>query len=426
EPKVHEYKFHLSKIELAPDGFKRLVSAVNGQYPGPPIKVHRGDRLKVHIDNCLGEETAIHFHGIFQYNTPFHDGVVAQTQKAIPDKCTYTYDFKIDHQSQYMDGVLGPLIVYDEHDKKIYGYDNDMIVLVTDWYHDHAAKLFKWYLSPDSKGEEPIPNNALINGKNSYNCDWAPKGSKCECNIIEVEGTKTKPYCVNQLPVNVAQRYSVIVEANQPCSNYWMRIKFQKWEQHYKLALDNKAIISYEGSSHEYPTTSCWTDKVEKYLEFYLKPLVPSVPPKWDKILVFEVDFKKDSKGFTRSYVNGSTYIADEKYPTLQKVYDGVKEFARCENIYQLHKKGEIIDVVFINDGKFEHWFKDLNTCDPVQRDTSTLPKKGFCVDNPGIWSVHCHIEWHLGAGLLVQFVELPEKIKELKAPKSWWDLAHK
>ncbi|RHZ67408.1 hypothetical protein Glove_301g23 [Diversispora epigaea] len=501
EPKVYEYKFHLSKIELAPDGFKKLVSAVNGQYPGPPIQVCKGDRVIVHVENCLGEPTSMHWHGIFQYNTPWYDGVVGQTQHVIPDKCTFTYDFKVDHQSgsywyhshhrgQYMDGVLGPLIVYDDDDfdKKTYGYDEDMIVLITDWYHDHSANLFKWYMSPESKGAEPVPDNALINGKNNYNCDWAPKGSECVCDselakfvfkkdckyrmriintsglssftfsiddhdmkVIEVEGAKTKPYKIKQLSLSVAQRYSVIVDANQPCSNYWMRIKFQKSYHHHKLAMDNKAIISYEGASHEYPTSSPCTDKVEKYLEFYLKPLVPCVPPKCDKLLVFDVEFKKDSKGITRSYVNGSSYIADEEYPTLKKVYDGVHEFSRCENIYQLHKKGEVIDVVFINkdyrehpfhlhghsfwilgwgkdDGKFESWYKKLNTFDPIQRDTSTLPEYGwiwlrFTADNPGIWGCHCHIEWHLGAGLLVQFLELPKDLKEMEAPKSWWDL---
>ncbi len=35
----------------------------------------------------------------------------------------------------------------------------------------------------------------------------------------------------------------------------------------------------------------------------------------------------------------------------------------------------------------------------------------GFQVDNPGAWLLHCHIAWHVGQGLGVQLLELPEKI---------------
>ncbi|RHZ88476.1 hypothetical protein Glove_22g130 [Diversispora epigaea] len=507
KPQVYEYKFHLSKVELAPDGFTKLVSAVNGQYPGPPIQVNRGDRLIVHVVNCLGEPTSMHWHGIFQRGTPWFDGVVGQTQHVIPDKYTFTYDFTIDlqsgsywyhshHRGQYMDGVLGPLIVYDEFDKILYGYDEDLIVLITDWYHDNSADLFKWFLSPASKGAEPIPNNALINGKNDYNCDWAAKGSKCVNNselanfvfkkdckyrmrvintsgfsafvfsidnhdfeIIEVEGTKTIPYRINQLSINVAQRYSVIVDAKQPISNYWMRVEFQQEclpdEFAYNLTIDNKAIIHYEEASLENPTTNSWTDKVEECVDLEqnkLKPLLPNIPPNCDTRIVYEIEFKEDSNGVNRPYVNGSSYVSDEEYPTLKKVFDGVHEFAKTENIYQIHKKDEVIDVVFINKDDGEHpfhlhghvfwilgWgekdeklvYEKLNTLNPIQRDTSTIPAEGwialrFIANNPGVWACHCHMEWHLGAGLLVQFVELPEIIKTLNPPKSWWDLFSK
>ncbi|CAG8453050.1 6648_t:CDS:2 [Diversispora eburnea] len=429
--KVHEYKFHLSKIELAPDGFTKLVSAVNGQYPGPLIEANKGDRLIIHVENCLGEPTAIHWHGMFQHGTPWFDGVVGQTQYVIPDKCNFTYDFTVDHQSgsywyhshhrgQYMDGILGALIIYDDYDKILYGYDEDVIVIITDWYHSNAAELFKWFLSPASKGAEVF------------------------------EGTKTVPYRINQLPINVAQRYSVLVDANQLISNYWMRIKFQQEclpdEFAYNLTIDNKAIIHYEEASHEHPTTSPWTDKIEECIDLdqnKLKPLVPCPPKKCDKRLVYIVEFEEDSNGVNRPFVNGSSYVSDDEYPTLKKVFDGVTVFEKSENIYQLHKKDK-------DDG--EHPFhlhghafwilgwgkKDekleydkLNTINPIQRDTTTMPADGwivlrFVADNPGIWACHCHMEWHLGAGLLVQFVELPEIIKTLNPPKSWYDLSPK
>jgi hypothetical protein len=36
-----------------------------------------------------------------------------------------------------------------------------------------------------------------------------------------------------------------------------------------------------------------------------------------DKRLVYEIEFKEDSNGVNRPYVNGSSYVSDEEYPTL-------------------------------------------------------------------------------------------------------------
>lgn len=38
--------------------------------------------------------------------------------------------------------------------------------------------------------------------------------------IIEVDGVETKPHTVDSLIIFAAQRYSVIVKANQPIGNY--------------------------------------------------------------------------------------------------------------------------------------------------------------------------------------------------------------
>jgi hypothetical protein len=57
-----------------------------------------------------------------------------------------------------------------------------------------------------------------------------------------------------------------------------------------------------------------------------------------------------------------------------------------------------------------------LQTTNPPRRDTATLPALGYLVlafesDNPGVWLMHCHIPFHVSAGLGVQFVERQEEI---------------
>jgi len=49
----------------------------------------------------------------------------------------------------------------------------------------------------------------------------------------------------------------------------------------------------------------------------------------------------------------------------------------------------------------------------PPRRDTVNLPGNGFVVlafetDNPGVWILHCHIEWHLHNGFAMSMMKGP------------------
>lgn len=58
----------------------------------------------------------------------------------------------------------------------------------------------------------------------------------------------------------------------------------------------------------------------------------------------------------------------------------------------------------------------DLNFVNPPRRDVAILLASGWTViafqtDNPGAWLMHCHIAWHVGEGLSLQFLELPNEV---------------
>lgn len=54
----------------------------------------------------------------------------------------------------------------------------------------------------------------------------------------------------------------------------------------------------------------------------------------------------------------------------------------------------------------------DINFVNPLRRDV--YPINGgnttfrFFSGNPGAWFLHCHIDWHLEAGLAIVFAEAP------------------
>ena len=58
----------------------------------------------------------------------------------------------------------------------------------------------------------------------------------------------------------------------------------------------------------------------------------------------------------------------------------------------------------------------------PLRRDTTVIPPYAwtlfrFVADNPGLWALHCHITWHMEAGLLMQFMSRSSVLKTMTVP---------
>ena len=67
---------------------------------------------------------------------------------------------------------------------------------------------------------------------------------------------------------------------------------------------------------------------------------------------------------------------------------------------------------------------KVVNPKNPQRRDTQLVPANGHLViqlmgDNPGVWPLHCHISWHLSAGMLVNLVLQPEELERMQVPEA-------
>lgn len=500
-PKTNIFDFTIEKVTLAPDGFTRQLSTVNGQYPGPAIEVNKGDRIVMKIHNKLGEPTAIHAHGMLQRGTPWFDGVPWMAQCVIPDNYDFTYDFTVPDQvgthwyhahetMQYVDGVFGPLIIHDPDDPYKSEYDEEIIVMLNDYHHTNAQILLKQFLTPESQGVEPVPDNGLINGKSNFDCSKAPPGSTCvdnaglakfefvqnkkyrlriintsafsafffsidkhEMEVIEADGLYTKRNTIHRLPINVAQRYSVIVTANQPVDNYIMRSEFQKEcmpDAAASLPII-KAIVHYEGAPDDpEPKDNPWSDSLAECVDLdqrTLQPLEEEKIPESTKKLELNIAFHKNTTGVVRAFLNESSYIPDINFPTLDKIFKGVPINESSANAYVFDKPGEVVDIYFINTDDGDHPFhihgyqfwvlgtgngtevdeNDLNTNNPIKRDTATIPASGwiavrFVSDNPGVWGIHCHMEWHLESGLLMQLITLPDEILKMHPPEEWTD----
>ena len=101
----------------------RSVMVYNESYPGPTIVITEGDKLEVTIMNHLPNATTVHWHGIWQKETPWMDGVPGVSEVHVGPGDTFVYNVNTvvgEHGTywyhshfglQYADGLYGSLIL---------------------------------------------------------------------------------------------------------------------------------------------------------------------------------------------------------------------------------------------------------------------------------------------------------------------------
>ena len=135
--------------QILPEGEgSTAMLGFNGSMPGPEIRLKRGARASIEVENGLEEGTAVHWHGIRLENRM--DGVPVLTQDLInpgdsktysfvpPDAGTYWYHSHYISQEQVARGLMGPLIVEDDAPLDL---DHDITVILSDWIIDEDGSL---------------------------------------------------------------------------------------------------------------------------------------------------------------------------------------------------------------------------------------------------------------------------------------------
>ncbi|GBC00009.1 hypothetical protein RclHR1_03700016 [Rhizophagus clarus] len=507
KPVTRYYHLTLKKVQMSPDGFERTVWSVNGQHPGPLIQANKGDRLVINVTNNFDDPASVHWHGMFQHGTNWYDGVPGQTQCPIPNDISLVYNFSTTDQygtywyhshffAQYVDGLRGGLIVYDQDDPYLKQYDYEYVVVLSDWHHNTTGVLLPLSNVPGYAGFRPIPDSPLISGVGRYNCTAAPPGSKCNSNqplpvykveknkkyrfriinsaadgafvfsidqhklkVIELEGIYVKPTIIKKLPINVGQRYSVIVDANQPIGNYFIRGTLDKRctpnnnaTTNFNSAIDwnGLGILRYEGAENTKPNSKEFNDDFKPCRDLNKKHSLPLKPiTKYDghvsDFVNITIAFGRDSNQRLEALVNNVSFVPQMNDATVNKITRDFapKDLPKEENSVIFNHNGGIAELYVWNNNTADHPFhmhghsfaimfvgekgqlpneSKYDKRNPIVRDTVTIPGNGFLVirfitDNPGIWAFHCHIEWHVELGMVMQLIELPNILKNETVP---------
>ncbi|KAF9276419.1 laccase, multicopper oxidase, benzenediol:oxygen oxidorectuctase [Mortierella alpina] len=256
--------------EFSPDGFSRPMLLAGGTFPGPLVTGIKGNTFKINVINRAtdAQAIAVQWHGISHQSH------------------TFEYGFAADQAGDFS---YRPLIVYDPEDPHSSLYDVDdesTVVTLTDHYHADAGALMNSYLKGATKGNIPTPAGGLINGKGRYlngpaselpvinvqpskryrfrviNIGTATPFQfsidEHKLTVIAVDGTPVRPYTVDRLRIDVGQRYSVVLIANQAIRNYWTRAVMDTTCFADASTVDPvvKAVLRYEGAPNADPTTT--------------------------------------------------------------------------------------------------------------------------------------------------------------------------
>ncbi|KAG8216479.1 Fet3 protein [Butyriboletus roseoflavus] len=446
---VQELWWNVTYVHDAdPDGlFARRVIGVNDSWPPPPLSVNTSDSLLLHVTNSLDLPTTLHHHGMFFNSTSWMDGAIKVSQCGIPPGQTFDYVVPINSSGQHG----------------------------TFWAHAHANAIDSGliYFSqntsylPPIAGTSPAPVTSAVGFNENATLPFVIGRTYRlriinmaafaafyfwidghDMRIIEADGTDVQEYPTDMLSISVAQRYSILVQARNDSSSNWMIHANMDTTMFDKVPPTLQTNLT---SSITYAAGQNITDigPVQNYYMTNDTALAPvdSIPqPVASQSIELEVVFQTMDDGTNHGTLNGYVYNSPIVPAIMSTLTLG--ENATTQEVYGPYSimlnHLDVVDIVVKNNDKGSHPFhlhghkfqivnraQQYNSTDPtlnppliegqanpMRRDTITIPGGSsatlrIVADNPGAWLFHCHIEWHLQAGLAVHFIEAPVQVQE-------------
>lgn len=261
--------------------------------------------------------------------------------------------------------------------------------------------------------------------------------------IIEVDGTDIEETPVDQIGIAVAQRYSVLVTALDNTDFNWV-IHADMDTTMFDVVNPNlnpnlTSSITYNPQAQL--KNLGFVNAFNSINDTALVPIVVEPQPKASNTIQLLMNFDLMTDGTNRAIVNNITFntplvptILSEltlgQNATVQEAYGPLSFVLNHLEVFDLviqnadtgahpfHLHGHKFQIV----GRSQNFTSSdpaLNPpiaegqANPMRRDTILIPSGQSATlrvvaDNPGTWLLHCHIEWHLEAGLAVQLIEAP------------------
>ncbi|KAG8747139.1 ferroxidase fet3 [Ceratobasidium sp. 414] len=377
----------------------------------PPIEVSSNDTLLVHAYNSLDAPTSLHHHGMFFPNRTYLDGAVGVSQCGIPPGQSFTYEIPVlesaqwgtywihAHASgQYVDGLRAPLVIHHRDtsgnslEAHRASYDEEVTVILGDWYHDeHSVNNAKFLSRWNPGGAEPVPESSLIyfsaNGtylpgfNENTTLNFVPGKTYRlrvvntsafamfffwidghDMRIIEVDGTDIAEAPTPLLTLTVAQRYSILVTArNDTSQNFAIHANMDGDMFDVipgNLILNITSSITYSPNAPMTPEQTI-NDYDSMPWDTTFKPLHPMTLPNPTNELELGVFFGTMDNGINRAMFNNVTWNVPVVPSTISELTMGAD--ASVQNVYgpntAVMEYGEIMQMTVVNWDAGKHPF---------------------------------------------------------------------
>ncbi|XP_059654721.1 laccase-14 [Cornus florida] len=297
--KTHHHTFVVKSSPYTRLCSTKNILTVNGKFPGPTLKVHRGDKVIIKVYNKAKHNITIHWHGVRQKRNPWSDGPEYITQCPIQPGNKYTYKFELTteegtiwwhaHSGWARATVHGVIIVYPRRGHH-YPFPKpyaEVPIILGEWWKKEVMEIPG---NANVTGGEPILSDAYtINGQPGVLYPCSKKGtfrvtvdygktyllriisavmdedlffaiSQHKLTLVGTDGSYTKPLKTEYIMITPGQSMDVLLEANQPPSLYHMAAR---------------SYSSAKGAGFDNTTTAA----ILKYRGSYPPPPSPSFPP---------------------------------------------------------------------------------------------------------------------------------------------------
>ena len=295
---------------------------------------------------------------------------------------TYWYHSHID--GQYPDGLRGPLIIHDPDSPYAGQYDEELVLTLSDWYHEEMPGLIKKFINvANPTGAEPVPKSALMNETQNSHIRIQPNKTYFlrlinvaafaaqyfwiedhNFRIVEVDGVWTEPAETNMIYVAAAQRYGVLLTTkNQTEFNYAI---------HGAMDTDlfdkvphtlNPNVTSYliYDPSEPLPIPS-YKEPLNPFDDFGLVPVDgQKLFDDPDQLVLLTLNMDNLGDGASYAFFNDVTYVRP-KVPSLYTALT-TDEFASNSIVYGLNTNSfvlgyqHVVEIVLNNHDKGKHPF---------------------------------------------------------------------
>src|SRR5215831_10664263 len=135
-----DFDLTIEEVPVNYTGRNRTATAVNGQVPGPLLRMREGDAVTIRVTNRLPVRTSIHWHGFI---VPADmDGVPGVSFTGIAPGSTFVYRFRVNQSGTYwyhshsrfqeQTGLYGPIVIEPRAGER-HASDREHVILLSDW-----------------------------------------------------------------------------------------------------------------------------------------------------------------------------------------------------------------------------------------------------------------------------------------------------